>query len=69
MFALLKHCLREKHPLKCENDLKALFDELVFDRAPIEGVFWTKIVERMYDQADARALEEKVRENAHLRYQ
>lgn len=64
VYALLKQCLREKHTLKCENDLKALFDELTSDRAPIESGFWTKIVERMYDEADASLLEVKIREAA-----
>ena len=59
--------IRDRHLLKGENELKAMIDDVVFDKVTIETMQWMKIIERMYDVQDIRILEEKIKENAKIR--
>jgi hypothetical protein len=56
--------IREKHSLKGEVELKAIADDIINDKAPIENAFWTKIIERMYNEEDIAVLDGRIRENA-----
>ena len=57
VYTLLRQFMREKYPLKGEIELKALIEELTFDRQSLETHFWQRIIERMYDQHDVEILQ------------
>lgn len=54
---LLKQLVRERYPLKGETELKHMIDEIVLEKVHLESAYWQKIIERMYEQKDAEALE------------
>jgi len=56
--------IREKHSLKGEVELKGIADDIIYDKVPIENAFWTKIIERMYNEEDIAVLDGRIRENA-----
>ena len=64
VFNHLRQLIREKHSLKGEVELKAIADDIINDKAPIENAFWTKIIERMYNEEDIAVLDGRIRENA-----
>ena len=61
---LLKSFLKEKHPTKSETDMQRTIEDIQSDKVPIETFYWTKIIERMYDDNDFELLKSKIRDFA-----
>lgn len=59
---LLKQLVRERFPLKGETELKHMIDEIVQEKVHLESTYWQKIIERMYEQKDAEALESTLKQ-------
>ena len=54
MSNLLKQMLREKYSYKREAEINAMTDKVV--KGSIDESLWRKILEKMYDAADLRAI-------------
>ena len=62
VISLLKQLIRERYPHKGEPELKHLFEEITSDKVSLESLYWTKVVERMYDSEDSELLQSKIKE-------
>ena len=59
LISLVKVMLKDKHPLKSENDIQRMLDNI--QRGRIDDWMWMKILEKMYDERDASVLQENIR--------
>jgi len=46
---LLKILIKERYPLKGENEVIKMLEDITGDRLVLESIYWIKIVERMYE--------------------
>ncbi|CDW88603.1 UNKNOWN [Stylonychia lemnae] len=62
--ALLKQFIREKYTHKSEPEINKMYDEIQNDKVNIDNGYWTKIIERMYDDNDVITLKTKIRDTS-----
>lgn len=57
---LVKVMLKEKHPLKRENEIKSMLDTI--EKGKIEEWMWQRILEKMYEDGDQEILQDRIRD-------
>ena len=62
---LVKVMLKDKFPLKSEDQIKKMLDTV--QNGKIEDWMWLKILEKMYEERDSQILQERIRDLIALR--
>ena len=60
VLSLLSTFIREKFPSKRADEIKKIVGELQSGRQPIDQNTWTKVIERMYEEADVFQLRSRI---------
>eukprot|EP00347_Sterkiella_histriomuscorum_P019303 403342167 len=58
--ALMRQFLKERFPFKSEPETSKSLDEIINDKIYIDTQYWTKIIERMYDERDVQILKSRI---------
>jgi len=59
LLSLVKVMLKDKYPLKSEKDIQAMLDKV--QSGYVDTWMWTKILDKMYEERDARILQDDIR--------
>ena len=60
LISLVKVMLKDKNPLKGERDIQRMLDQV--QNGFIDDWMWAKILEKMYEDKDAKLLQERIKE-------
>lgn len=64
---LVKVMLKDKNPLKSERDIQIMLDSI--QNGHIDDWMWLKILDKMYEEEDAQALKQRLRDTVAIRSQ
>ena len=59
---LLRQFIKEKYPMKSEPETNKCIEDITTDKHPIDSQYWTKIIERMYDDKDVYILKPRIKD-------
>ena len=57
--------LKDKYPLKVEKDIQKMVETI--EKGTIEEWMWMKILDKIYEERDAKVLQDRIREMILLR--
>ena len=65
LLQLVKVMLKDKYPLKVEKDIQKMVETI--EKGTIEEWMWMKILDKIYEERDAKVLQDRIREMILLR--